>query len=55
MKTETKSALMDKQMVIRAIKDSFYKLAPKTQAKNPVMLLVYISAILTTALFVIWD
>ena len=29
MKTETKSALMDKQMVIRAIKDSFYKLAPK--------------------------
>lgn len=53
MKTETKSALMDKQMVIRAIKDSFYKLAPKTQAKNPVMLLVYISAILTTALFVI--
>ena len=44
MKTETKSALMDKQMVIRAIKDSFYKLAPKTQAKNPVMLLVYSSA-----------
>ena len=32
MKTETKSALMDKQMVIRAIKDSFYKLAPKTEA-----------------------
>ena len=35
------------------LKISFYKLAPKTQAKNPVMLLVYISAILTTALFVI--
>lgn len=58
MKTETKSALMDKQMVIRAIKDSFYKLAPKTQAKNPVMLLVYISAIFNDGFvcyFVIWD
>ena len=53
MKTETKSALMDKPMVIRAIKDSFYKLSPKIQTKNPVMLLVYISAILTTLLFVI--
>lgn len=53
MKTENKSALMDKAMVICAVKDSFYKLAPKTQAKNPVMLLVYISAILTSVLFVI--
>lgn len=39
-------------MMGRAIKDSFIKLAPKTQAQNPVMLLVYISAILTTALWV---
>lgn len=40
-------------MVARAVKDSFIKLSPKTQAKNPVMLLVYISAILTTALFIV--
>ncbi|NCB62863.1 MAG: K(+)-transporting ATPase subunit B [Clostridia bacterium] len=37
----------------RAIKDSFLKLAPKTQAENPVMLLVYLSAILTTILFIL--
>ncbi len=40
-------------MVARAIKDSFVKLSPKIQAKNPVMLLVYISAILTTILWII--
>lgn len=45
---KTKSALSDNQMVVRAIKDSFVKLSPKVQAENPVMLLVYISAILTT-------
>lgn len=40
-------------MVLRAVKDSFAKLAPKTQAQNPVMLLVYISAILTSILFIL--
>lgn len=53
MAAKTKSALADKKMVGRAIKDSFIKLSPKTQAKNPVMLLVYISAVLTTALFIV--
>lgn len=49
---EYTSALKDKKMVFRAIKDSFTKLAPKTQVKNPVMFLVYISAVLTTILFI---
>ncbi|WP_290773601.1 potassium-transporting ATPase subunit KdpB [Anaerofustis sp.] len=49
---EYTSALKDKKMVLRAVKDSFVKLAPKTQVKNPVMFLVYISAILTTILFI---
>jgi len=35
-----------------ALGQSFTKLSPKTQIKNPVMLVVYIGAILTTALFV---
>ena len=48
---KTKSALSDNQMVVRAVKDSFIKLSPKVQAENPVMLLVYISAILT---FLLW-
>ncbi|MGN0358371.1 MAG: potassium-transporting ATPase subunit KdpB [Blautia sp.] len=40
-------------MMMRAIKDSFIKLKPKTQAGNPVMLLVYLSAIMTTGLWLI--
>ncbi len=44
--------LKDKKMIIRALKDSVIKLSPKTQIENPVMFLVYLSAILTTILFV---
>ena len=40
-------------MLGRAIKDSFVKLNPKTQVQNPVMLLVYISAILTSGLWIV--
>lgn len=47
-----KAKLADKKMLLRAIKDSFIKLSPKTQRENPVMLLVYISAILTSILWV---
>ena len=36
-----------------ALKQSFVKLSPRVQVKNPVMLVVYIGAILTTALYVI--
>ncbi|MBC8537761.1 potassium-transporting ATPase subunit KdpB [Christensenellaceae bacterium NSJ-63] len=53
MKAKTKSAFTDKKMVGRAIKDSFTKLNPRIQVKNPVMLLVYISAILTTGLWIL--
>lgn len=45
MASNNKSAFADKNMLGRAIKDSFVKLNPKTQVQNPVMLLVYISAI----------
>ena len=48
-----KSSLTDRKMVLRAVKDSFRKLDPRDQIKNPVMFLVYLSAILTTALFVL--
>lgn len=43
----------DSKMFSRAIKDSFMKLRPDIQVKNPVMLLVYISAILTTGLWIV--
>lgn len=39
-------------MLTRAIRDSFVKLNPKTQLDNPVMFLVYVSAILTTGLWI---
>ena len=48
---KTANALHDKKMVAQAIKDSFVKLNPKTQVKNPVMFLVFASAVLTTVLF----
>lgn len=46
----TKNAFAHK-ILGRALKDSFTKLKPTVQVQNPVMLLVYISAILTTGLW----
>lgn len=51
MASKTKSAFADKKMLGRAVKDSFIKLHPKTQIGNPVMFLVFVSAILTTLLW----
>lgn len=53
MAAKAKSAFRDKKIVARALKDSILKLNPKTQVKNPVMLLVFLSAILTTGLWIV--
>lgn len=53
MSSKVKGTFSDKKMIGKAIKDSFIKLNPKTQVQNPVMLLVYISAILTTILWAV--
>lgn len=50
---KTENALHDKAMVMRAVRDSFMKLAPQTQVKNPVMFLVFVSAIMTTILWIV--
>ncbi|OKL48397.1 potassium-transporting ATPase subunit B [Boudabousia liubingyangii] len=42
---------MTKEIRLRALGDTFKKLDPRDQIKNPVMFLVYLSAIITTALF----
>ena len=42
-----------KKMIGRAVKDAFIKLNPKSEIKNPVMFMVYIGAIITTALFIL--
>src|SRR5262245_40312358 len=43
--------LFDPPIVKRAIKDSFVKLDPRLLARNPVMLVVGVGAVLTTILF----
>lgn len=53
MASKTNDAFADRAMLGRAIKDSFIKLKPNVQKENPVMLLVYISAILTSILWII--
>ncbi len=44
--------LFDPQLVKPALVDAFKKLAPLVQMRNPVMFVVYIGSILTTALFI---
>ena len=41
----------DNKIILDAVKQSFVKLSPRIQVKNPVMLVVYIGAILTTMLY----
>ncbi len=50
---ENKTIIKDKKTMIRALRDSFIKLSPKTQIGNPVMFLVYVSAIVTSGLFLL--
>src|SRR5579859_3999526 len=47
----TSLSLFDSKLVGPAIADSFRKLAPQTQLRNPVMFVVYAGSILTTILF----
>ncbi len=53
MSTQIKKSMVDQKMIVRACIDSFIKLEPKTQIHNPVMCLVYVSAIATSVLFVL--
>ena len=50
---KNKSIFADRNMMNRALRDSVLKLSPKVQVKNPVMFMVFVSAILTLALFVL--
>lgn len=53
MSSRKQNAFADKRMLGTAVKDSFRKLSPRKQTENPVMLLVYISAVLTTLLWTV--
>src|SRR5689334_20616837 len=53
MATHHKSrSLFDGPILKRAIIDSFIKLDPRNQIRNPVMFVVFIGSILTSALFI---
>ena len=44
--------LLDPPIVRRAIVDSFKKLNPRNQLRNPVMFAVLVGSVLTTGLFI---
>ena len=48
---QKKSIFSNHEIMCRALKDSFIKLNPRTQIKNPVMFMVFVSAILTFVMF----
>ena len=49
--SKKKQVFIDGNMIKEALKDSFKKLSPKIQYRNPVMFVVYIGSILTTIIF----
>lgn len=54
MTSQAKShSLFDRAIVGRAVVDSFVKLDPRRQVRNPVMFTVYVGSILTTGLFIL--
>ena len=51
MKKEIK--ILNKKIILTAIKDSFVKLNPSLQIKNPVIFIVAIGALITTIIVII--
>ena len=50
---KNKSIFADRNMMNRALRDSVLKLSPKVQVKNPVMFMLFVSALLPLVLFVL--
>jgi high-affinity K+ transport system ATPase subunit B len=50
--TRTTFTLFDPKLVKPAIRDSFVKLDPRVQWRNPVMFVVYVGSIITSMLFI---
>lgn len=45
-----RTGILNKELIIESLKDSFLKLNPKIQFRNPVMFVTYLGAIITTLL-----
>lgn len=42
------TSLLDRQLLMQSVKDSFFKLDPRVMVKNPVMFITYVGALVTT-------
>jgi potassium-transporting ATPase ATP-binding subunit len=51
MSARRESSLFSRELVLAAIRDSFPKLDPRTQLKNPVMFIVELGSAITTVIF----
>ncbi len=47
-----RSSLLDREIMVPALIDSFKKLDPRWQVRNPVMFVVEIGSVITTIVFV---
>src|ERR1700730_18847289 len=47
-----RSSLLDRQIMVPALAESFKKLDPRWQARNPVMFVVEVGSVITTIVFV---
>jgi potassium-transporting ATPase ATP-binding subunit len=47
------ASFLDREILIPAIRDSFVKLEPRWQARNPVMFVVEVGSVITTIVFVV--
>ncbi len=50
---EARSGVFSRDLVVAAVKDSFPKLDPRLQLRNPVMFVVELGSVITTAIFVL--
>src|SRR6185312_17084362 len=49
----TSAGIFSRELAAAAVRDSFPKLDPRTQLKNPVMFIVELGSVITTAIFVL--
>src|ERR1700694_2269097 len=49
----TSSSIFSRELALAAVRDSFPKLDPRLQLKNPVMFIVELSSVITTGIFVL--
>src|ERR1700687_5680783 len=52
MQPRRRTSVFSKELVVQAIRDSFPKLDPRLQVKNPVMFIVELGSLITSVIFI---